>query len=87
MEHTPNTSFLISLDGNAAVRVPLMACVEKTQVLIKLQNLEDISYRQPGGDKSDGGQKLGVGCAAEREKLPKKFGDLQNAHKVQNLTK
>ena len=42
MEHIPNTSFLISLDGNAAVRVPLMACVEKTQVLIKLQNLEDI---------------------------------------------
>ena len=31
---TSNASF-ISLDGNAAVRVPLMACVEKTQVMMK----------------------------------------------------
>ena len=38
MERAPNNAFLISLDGNAAVRVPLMACVEKTQVLMKLQN-------------------------------------------------
>ena len=38
MEHVPNDAFLISLDGNAAVRVPLMACVEKTQVSMELQN-------------------------------------------------
>ena len=33
MDATPSTpAAVVSLDGNAAVRVPLMACVEKTQV-------------------------------------------------------
>ena len=33
MDATPTTpAAVVSLDGNAAVRVPLMACVEKTQV-------------------------------------------------------
>ena len=34
MDATPTTpAAVVSLDGNAAVRVPLMACVEKTQVV------------------------------------------------------
>ena len=33
MSATPSTpAAVVSLDGNAAVRVPLMDCVEKTQV-------------------------------------------------------
>ena len=54
---------------------------------MKLQKwkLENTIYCKPGGDKSNGGQKLGVGCPAEREKLPKEPGDLQNAHKVVNI--
>jgi len=36
MDATPDTpSCVVSLDGNAAVRVPLMACVEKTQAVTK----------------------------------------------------
>merc|ERR1712226_181497 len=36
MDANPNTpSCVVSLDGNAAVRVPLMACVEKTQAVTK----------------------------------------------------
>merc|ERR1719295_212780 len=36
MDATPETpSCVVSLDGNAAVRVPLMACVEKTQAVTK----------------------------------------------------
>merc|ERR550517_2238635 len=38
--------------------------------------------KNTGGDKSDGGQKLGIGCAAEREKLPKESGDLQMLTRV-----
>ena len=33
MDATPTTpAVVVSLDGNAAVRVPLMDCVDKTQV-------------------------------------------------------
>ena len=36
MDATPDTEpCVISLDGNTAVRVPLMACVEKTQAVAK----------------------------------------------------
>merc|ERR1719347_1687916 len=36
MDATPSTpACVVSLDGNAAVRVPLMACVEKTQQVTK----------------------------------------------------
>jgi len=36
MDATPTTpACVVSLDGNAAVRVPLMACVEKTQAVTK----------------------------------------------------
>ncbi|XP_023346270.1 ATP-dependent 6-phosphofructokinase isoform X2 [Eurytemora carolleeae] len=36
MDATPETeACVVSLDGNAAVRVPLMACVEKTQAVTK----------------------------------------------------
>ena len=36
MDATPETEpCVISLDGNTAVRVPLMACVEKTQAVAK----------------------------------------------------
>ena len=35
MDATPTTpAVVVSLDGNTAVRVPLMECVEKTQVNI-----------------------------------------------------
>ena len=64
-----------------------MACVEKTQVWIEKLCWKTIRYCEPGGDKSNGGQKLGIGCATEREKFPKESGDLQNAHKVVNLYK
>ncbi len=37
MDATPDTeACVVSLDGNAAVRVPLMACVEKTQAVAKV---------------------------------------------------
>ena len=37
MDATPETeACVVSLDGNAAVRVPLMACVEKTQAVTKV---------------------------------------------------
>ena len=36
IEATPDTeASVISLDGNQAVRVPLMACVKKTQAVAK----------------------------------------------------
>jgi len=39
MDATPSTpAAVVSLDGNAAVRVPLMACVEKTQAVTKAMN-------------------------------------------------
>ena len=42
MDATPDTEpCVISLDGNTAVRVPLMACVEKTQAVAKaMENKE-----------------------------------------------
>lgn len=37
MEATPQTeACVISLDGNSAVRVPLMQCVERTQAVAKV---------------------------------------------------
>ena len=37
MDANPDTeACVVSLDGNAAVRVPLMACVEKTQAVAKV---------------------------------------------------
>jgi 6-phosphofructokinase 1 len=37
MDATPTTpAVVVSLDGNATVRVPLMACVEKTQVMMMM---------------------------------------------------
>ena len=37
MDAGPETeACVVSLDGNAAVRVPLMACVEKTQAVTKV---------------------------------------------------
>ena len=37
MDAGPETEpCVVSLDGNAAVRVPLMACVEKTQAVTKV---------------------------------------------------
>jgi 6-phosphofructokinase 1 len=40
MDATPDTeACVVSLDGNAAVRVPLMACVEKTQAVAKVRRL------------------------------------------------
>jgi hypothetical protein len=37
MDATPDTeACVVSLDGNAAVRVPLMACVDKTQAVAKV---------------------------------------------------
>ena len=39
MDATPTTpAVVVSLDGNAAVRVPLMDCVEKTQAVTKAMN-------------------------------------------------
>jgi len=39
MDASPETeACVVSLDGNAAVRVPLMACVEKTQAVTKAMN-------------------------------------------------
>ena len=39
MDATPSTpAAVVSLDGNAAVRVPLMDCVEKTQAVTKAMN-------------------------------------------------
>ena len=36
LEATPDTeACVVSLDGNQAVRLPLMACVEKTQAVAK----------------------------------------------------
>lgn len=36
LEATPETeACVVSLDGNQAVRLPLMACVEKTQAVAK----------------------------------------------------
>jgi len=36
MDATPNSeACVVSLDGNQAVRLPLMACVEKTQAVAK----------------------------------------------------
>ena len=43
MSDTEHAS-LVSLDGNAAVRVPLMACVEKTQVWKVKLKWEDLSF-------------------------------------------
>ena len=59
----------------------------KNSGIDEITEWEGIRYWQPGSDKSDGGQKLGTGCAAQRKKLPKEPGDLQNAHKVVNLYK
>lgn len=37
MEATPDTeACIISLDGNQAVRLPLMQCVERTQAVSKV---------------------------------------------------
>lgn len=42
MDATPETEpCVISLDGNIAVRVPLMACVEKTQAVAKAMENKD----------------------------------------------
>ena len=42
MDATPDTEpCVISLDGNTAVRVPLMACVEKTQAVAKAMANKD----------------------------------------------
>jgi len=39
MDASPSTpALVVSIDGNAAVRVPLMACVEKTQAVTKAMN-------------------------------------------------
>ncbi len=41
MDATPETeACVVSLDGNAAVRVPLMACVEKTQAVAKVRLIQ-----------------------------------------------
>jgi 6-phosphofructokinase len=41
MDATPETeACVVSLDGNAAVRVPLMACVEKTQAVAKVRRIQ-----------------------------------------------
>ena len=39
MDATPSTpAVVVSLNGNAAVRIPLMDCVEKTQVIVRFMN-------------------------------------------------
>ena len=46
MDATPETeACVVSLDGNAAVRVPLMACVEKTQAVTKVWSSDMESIR------------------------------------------
>ena len=46
MDATPETeACVVSLDGNAAVRVPLMACVEKTQAVTKVRARDIESIR------------------------------------------
>ena len=43
MDATPTTpAAVVSLDGNAAVRVPLMDCVEKTQVMSVMMTVKSI---------------------------------------------
>ena len=55
MDATPETeACVVSLDGNAAVRVPLMACVEKTQAVTKvwssdMESIRDLSDVYPEG--------------------------------------
>ena len=42
MDATPTTpAAVVSLDGNAAVRVPLLDCVQKTQAVSKAMNEKD----------------------------------------------
>ena len=42
MDATPDTeACVVSIDGNTAVRVPLMACVEKTQAVTKAMEAKD----------------------------------------------
>jgi hypothetical protein len=52
MDATPDTeACVVSLDGNAAVRVPLMACVEKTQAVAKVNFVYLLlSFIQPFSD-------------------------------------
>ena len=46
MDASPETeACVVSLDGNAAVRVPLMACVEKTKAVTKVSNLKRLLSR------------------------------------------
>ena len=45
LEATPDTeACVVSLDGNQAVRLPLMACVEKTQAVAKAMADKQVTY-------------------------------------------
>lgn len=45
LEATPETeACVVSLDGNQAVRLPLMACVEKTQAVAKAMADKQVTW-------------------------------------------
>ena len=71
MDASPSTpALVVSIDGNAAVRVPLMACVEKTQVSQWSVFGEGLNVSPAGGNQGDEREELGSGRHVEREKFP-----------------
>ena len=71
MDATPSTpALVVSIDGNAAVRVPLMACVEKTQVNQAGRQEGRVECSPAGSDQGNEREELGAGGDVEGEKFP-----------------
>lgn len=73
---------VISLDGNQAVRLPLMECVKRTKAVAQVYYFDSKLVHQRFSMEEclgDGGQKMGIGCGIKRQVVQEKPGNLQAA--------